>query len=129
MVSQGDKQQVAVRITLRQKAELEREAAERGVSRSEYIRSIFRDRDRADELEERLEIRENRIDELETQLAERSRIQQKIEDLPDKIRDEMTYQERRQQMLDQASLTERLRWKLTGVPVDVDQDSDSDAGR
>ena len=38
MVSQGDKKQVAVRIPLRQKAELEREAVERGVSRSEYIR-------------------------------------------------------------------------------------------
>ena len=44
MVSQGDKIQVAVRIPLRQKAELEREAVERGVSKSEYIRSILADR-------------------------------------------------------------------------------------
>lgn len=122
MVSQGDKQQVAVRVPLRQKAELEREAAERGTSRSEYIRTILTDRHRVDELEERLSIREDRIDELETQLAERSQIQEQIEDLPDKIRGEMTYQERRQRMLDQASLTQRLRWKVTGVPVDETTD-------
>lgn len=118
MVSQGDKQQVAVRVPLHQKAELEREAAEWGINRSEYIRTILIDRHRVDELEERLSIREDRIDELQTQLAERSQIQEQIEDLPDKIRGEMTYQERRQRMLDQASLTQRLRWKVTGVPVD-----------
>ncbi|EMA25427.1 hypothetical protein C435_02502 [Haloarcula marismortui ATCC 33799] len=122
VVSQGDKQQVAVRVPLRQKAELEREAAERGISRSEYIRTILTDRHRVDELEERLSIREDRIDELQTQLAERSQIQEQIEDLPDKIRGEMTYQERRQRMLDQASLTQRLRWKVTGVPVDETTD-------
>lgn len=104
MASQGDKQQVPVRIPLRLRAKLEREAAERGASRSEYIRNILTDRHRVDELEERLNIREERIDELETQLAERSQIPEKIEDLPDKIRGEMTYQERRQRMLDQASL-------------------------
>lgn len=118
MVSQGDKKQVAVRIPIRQKAELEREAAERGVSRSEYIRSILDERHQVAELEERLDTRQNRIDELETQLTERSRVEAKIEELPDKIRNEMTYQERRQRMLDQASLTQRLRWKVTGVPVD-----------
>ena len=123
MPSQGDKQQVAVRIPLRQKAELEREAAERGVSRSEYIRNILADRHRVDELAERLEIREDRIDELEQQLTERSSIEEKIEDLPDKIRGEMTYQERRQRLLDQASVGQRLKWKLTGVPVD-DQEPD-----
>ncbi|WP_241432607.1 hypothetical protein [Haloarcula marismortui] len=80
------------------------------------------DRHRVDELEERLSIREDRIDELQTQLAERSQIQEQIEDLPDKIRGEMTYQERRQRMLDQASLTQRLRWKVTGVPVDETTD-------
>jgi predicted nucleic acid-binding Zn-ribbon protein len=124
MVSQGDKQQVAVRIPLRQKAELEREAAERGTSRSEYIRNILTDRHRVNELQQRLDIREERINELETQLAERSQIQTKIEDLPDKIRGEMTYQERRQRMLDQASLAQRLRWKLTGVPVDETVDEE-----
>jgi len=65
MVSQGDRVQVSVRIPLRQKAELEAEAAERGVSRSEYIRSILNERDRVEELAERLEIREQRIDQIE----------------------------------------------------------------
>ena len=109
---------MAVRIPLRQKAELEREAEELGVSRSEYIRSILADRHRVAELEERLERRQARIEELETQLTERSRVEQKIEDLPAQIRDELTYQERRQRMLDQASITERIKWKVTGVPVD-----------
>lgn len=92
MPSQGAKQQVAVRIPLRQKAELEAEAAERGISRSEYVRSILDDRHRLDKLENRLASREDRIDELETQLSERSQIEEKIENLPDKIRDDLTYQ-------------------------------------
>jgi len=118
MPSQGEKKQVAVRIPLRQKAELEREAVERGVSRSEYMRDILDDRGRVEELEERLKRKQDRIDELEEQLTERSRVEQKIEDLPDKIRGEMSYQERRQRVLDQASIAQRLRWKITGVPVD-----------
>lgn len=65
--------------------------------------------------------RQNRVDELETQLSERSRVEEKIEELPDKIRDVGTYQERRQRMLDRASLAQRLRWKVTGVPVDRDE--------
>lgn len=119
MTTQGAKKQVAVRIPLREKAALEAEAAEKGISRSEYIRSILRDRGRVTELEDRLETRDNRIDELETQLAERSQIESKIENLPDRIRGEVTYQDRRQQMLDRASPMQRLKWKITGVPVEV----------
>ncbi len=118
MVSQGEKKQIAVRIPLRQKAELEREVAERGVSRSEYIRSIFDERHQVAELEERVERKQARIDELETQLTERSRVEEKIEELPDKLRGELSYQERRQRMLDQASLAQRMKWNVTGVPVD-----------
>jgi uncharacterized coiled-coil protein SlyX len=117
MPSQGTKKQVAVRIPLRQKAALEREAAQRGVSRSEYIRGILDDRNRVGKLEERLAAREDRIDELERQLAERSRVEEKIENLPEKVREEMSYRERRQKMLDQAGLAQRLKWKVTGVPV------------
>jgi chromosome segregation ATPase len=79
--------------------------------------------DRVHELEERKE----RIDELESQLRKRSNIENDIEEvadtvenLPDKIRGVETYSERRQRKLDQASLPQRLRWKLTGVPVDED---------
>jgi uncharacterized coiled-coil protein SlyX len=122
MVDQDEKKQVAVRIPLRQKAELEREAAEQNTSRSEYIRSILRDRHRVDELEERLATREDRIDELETQLAERSRVEDKIENLPEKIQDEESYRERRQRILDQASLAQRLKWKVTGVPVETEDE-------
>lgn len=125
MVSQGEKQQVAVRIPIRQKAELEREAAERGISRSEYIRSILSDRHRADKLrqnmrekEERIKSREMRIEQLEKRIAETRNIEEKIEDLPDKIRDTSNYRERRQKMLDQASFAERVKWKITGVPVE-----------
>lgn len=77
-----------------------------------------------EELHTRYEAREDRIEDLEGQLRERSRVEDKIEDLPDKIRDSETYQERRQRLLDQASITERLRWKVTGVPVErIDDDS------
>jgi len=81
-------------------------------------------RDECDNLRTRLENREDRIDELEAQLARRSQLEEKVESLPDKIRDRESYQERRQRMLDQASLAQRLKWKVTGVPVD---DGDQDA--
>jgi hypothetical protein len=81
MVRQGDRKQVSVRIPIRQKAELEREAAERGVSRSEYIRSILDDRHRADDLANRIDIKTERIDELEAQLSRRSQVEQKVDTL------------------------------------------------
>lgn len=71
-------------------------------------------------LRDRLESRNERIDELESQLRKRSNIEDKIEDLPDKIRDADSYSERRLQKLDEASLSQRIVWKLTGVPVDDD---------
>jgi predicted nucleic acid-binding Zn-ribbon protein len=126
MPTQADKKQVAVRIPLRQKAELESEAAERGVSRSEYMRSILDARHRVGELEERVERKQDRIDELEAQLTERSRVEEKIKNLPEKIQDEESYRERRQRRLDQASLAQRLKWKVTGVPVDEAQESETD---
>jgi len=69
-------------------------------------------------LRDRLDSREDRIEELESQLRKRSNIEEKIEDLPDKIRGAETYTERRQRKLDEASITQRLKWRLTGVPVD-----------
>lgn len=87
MPKQGEKQQVAVRIPLRQKAELEREADGLGVSRSEYIRSILEDRHRADELADRLETRERRIDQLEEQLARRSQVEEKVDVLANRVED------------------------------------------
>jgi DNA repair exonuclease SbcCD ATPase subunit len=87
----------------------------------DFIQAGERQRDLREEiarLEERLDSRESRINELEDQLARRSQLEEKVESLPDKIRDRESYQERRQRMLDQASLTQRLKWKVTGVPVD-----------
>jgi archaellum component FlaC len=80
--------------------------------------------DEYEDLKQRYEAREARIDQLEEQLRERSRVEEKIEDLPDKIRTVGTYQERRQRLLDEASLTERLKWKVTGVPVERLDDTD-----
>lgn len=85
MTKQDEKTQVAVRIPLRQKAELEREAADQGDSRSEYIRSIFSDRHHAAELEERLARREARIEQLEEQLARRSQIEEKVDVLATQV--------------------------------------------
>lgn len=85
MPKDGEKQQVAVRIPLRQKAELEREARDMGVSRSEYMRSILSDRHRATQLEERLEIREKRIDQLEEQLTRRSEVEEKVDVLAKRV--------------------------------------------
>jgi uncharacterized coiled-coil protein SlyX len=88
MSSQGEKKQVAVRIPLRQKAELEFEAAERDVSRSEYIRGILGQRHRVGELEERLATREDRIDELEEQLARRSQVEEKVDVLANRVKEQ-----------------------------------------
>lgn len=85
MPKQSDKQQVAVRIPLRRKAELEREANEIGASRSEYIRSILEDRHRTGELVNRLETREDRIDQLEEQLARRSQVEEKVDVLAKRV--------------------------------------------
>jgi len=102
-------------------------------SKSKCVNSIFlrgRDdvgdlEDRVDELESRLENREERIEQLEEQLRRRSNIEEEleqvsktVEDLPAKIEDTESYSERRQRLLDQASISQRLKWRLTGVPVD-----------
>ena len=74
---------------------LEDEANEQGVSRSEYIRQILAERHREDELQQqinnlqqRLEDREERISELEDQLARRSQLEDKIEDVQIELRED-----------------------------------------
>jgi phage shock protein A len=76
---------LTIRIQEDTKKSLEEEAAEYDVSVSEYIRRLIDKGREYDELEERLESREARIDELEAQLAHRSEIEEKVEALPDKI--------------------------------------------
>lgn len=118
--------QITLRLDDDLKTELEKEADERGVSRSEHIRDVLASRRDTERLQERLEAREDRIEDLEEQLRERSRVEEKIEDLPDKIRSADTYQERRQRLLDRAGLGQRLKWKVTGVPVDEIDDVDDE---
>jgi len=86
--------QTTIRLNDELIEQLDTEAEERDVSRSEYVREILHDRHETDVLEaevdrlrERLEAREERIGELEGQLAQRSNLEEKIEDLPDKVRD------------------------------------------
>lgn len=106
-------------------------ANERGTSLSAEARELIvrgLEADEVDEelaeLRERLESREQRIDDLEEQLARRSQIEEKVDVLAERVEDsQLTYAERRQRMIDEASLGQRLRWKVTGVPVDEDGES------
>jgi predicted HicB family RNase H-like nuclease len=81
-------QNVTVRLPEELTDELDAEADEQGVSRSEYIRETLQNRHEADELREevsdlrdRLDAREERVSELETQLARRSEIKEKVDTL------------------------------------------------
>jgi DNA repair exonuclease SbcCD ATPase subunit len=109
---------LTIRIREDTRESLEEEAAEYDVSVSEYVRQLIEKGREYDDLADRLDSREERIAELEAQLSRRSQIEEKIENLPDKMRDAETYQERRQRLLDRASVGQRLKWKITGVPVD-----------
>jgi TolA-binding protein len=109
---------LTIRIREDTKESLDEEATEYGVSVSEYVRELIEKGREYDDLQERLESREDRINELESQLAKRSQIEDKLEDLPAKIQGRESYQERRQRLIDRASISQRLLWKVTGVPVD-----------
>lgn len=96
-------------------------------SKSDAIRYLLERGREADELKNRLDDREDRIEQLEDQLARRSNIENEIEDvaetvedLPAKIHGTESYSERRQRKLDNASISQRLKWKITGVPVETD---------
>jgi chromosome segregation ATPase len=72
-----------------------------------------------EELRTRLDAREDRIDQLEEQLGRRSQIEEKVDVLAKRVEEsQLTYAEKRQRMIDRASIAERLRWRVTGVPVD-----------
>lgn len=80
-------------ITTRLESELieglDEESDEAGLSRSEYIRRILRERhenpaklqQEVDTLRDRLHAREERIDTLERQLARRSNVEKKVDEL------------------------------------------------
>lgn len=108
------------------RSEHERVASELREEIADLERQLDNRNDVVDSLRERLENREQRIDDLEEQLARRSQIEEKVDVLAKRVEDsQLTYAERRQRMIDEASLAQRLRWKVTGVPVD---DVQEDAG-
>jgi DNA repair exonuclease SbcCD ATPase subunit len=116
---------LTIRIREETKESLKDEAGEYDVSVSEYVRDLIEKGREYDDLRARLEAREDRIEELEGQLSRRSQLEDKIEGLPDKIREADSYQERRQRLLDRATVTQRLKWKVTGVPVEeIEPDKD-----
>ncbi len=118
------KKPLTIRIREETKESLEEEADEYGVSVSEYVRDLIEKGREYDDLEGRLDDREERIEDLEEQLRRRSQIEEKIDDLqdlPDIVREQESYSERRQRMLDQASVTQRFKWRFTGVPVEDDE--------
>ncbi len=99
-------------------------------SRSEALRQILDEyeelhteyetlEEEYEQLRTRYESKEDRIEQLEEQLSRRSQIEEKVEDLPDKIRGAETYQEKRQRALDRASVSQRLVWRFTGVPEEA----------
>lgn len=86
------KESITIRIQADLIDALDDEAKENNVTRSEYVRGILQDRHESkelrketDSLQDRLDSREQRISELEEQLARRSNIEKKIEELPDKV--------------------------------------------
>ena len=110
---------LTIRVREKTKESLEEEAAEYDVSVSEYVRDLIEKGREYDDLRDRVEAREERIETLEEQLARRSQIEEKVDVLAERVEEsQLTYAEKRQRMIDRASLAERLRWRVTGVPVD-----------
>jgi chromosome segregation ATPase len=87
--------QTTIRIEKNLIEDLDSEAEERDVSRSEYIRQILRERHDVEELREevdtlrdRLESREERIEQLEEQLARRSQMEERVEEVALEVREQ-----------------------------------------
>jgi len=87
--------QTTIRLEEELVDDLDEEAEDAGISRSEHIRQILQERreseilqDRLDTTLERLESREERIRELEEQLAKRSQLESKVEDVALEVRQE-----------------------------------------
>jgi len=78
---------LTIRIRDDTKESLESEASEYGVSVSEYVRELIQKGREYDDLQERLESREDRIEELEQQLARRSQVEDKVDTLAKRVED------------------------------------------
>ena len=89
------KQQTTIRLTESLISDLDDEADERGMNRSEYLRQIVRERHESDELRdeieslrEQLQSREERVTELEQQLRERREIEEKVDEVALEVREQ-----------------------------------------
>jgi len=78
---------LTIRVREDTKESLESEASEYGVSVSEYVRELIEKGREYDDLQDRLESREARIDELEDQLAKRSQVEEKVDTLAKRVED------------------------------------------
>lgn len=76
---------LTIRIQESTKESLECEAGEYGVSVSEYVRELIQKGREYDDLQQRLESREERIEELEEQLARRSQVEEKVDTLAKRV--------------------------------------------
>lgn len=90
-----DTEPITVRLHPDVVDELDQEADERGLSRSEYLRRVVDERDRVVELEEernrlqdRLASREERVEQLEEQLRRRSRVEDRVEEVALQLRED-----------------------------------------
>ena len=98
---------------------LDEEADDRGVSRSEHIRDQLERAELMDRLEAELERERARADDLRRQLAEANRRDEDVSELVRARERERDLQERRAR----ASLVERVRWFVTGMPADDERDT------
>ena len=114
-------QQVTFRLHVRTLAALEREARERGVTRSEHLRDVLAsrhaDRERIETLETRIEVLESELDTLETECERLQSEKQTLierrattQALVEYVEDERE----KQQAWESAGLGTRLTWWVFG---------------
>jgi len=89
------REQTTIRLTESLLDEINEEAEERDLNRSEYIRKLLQNRHEADELRneidtlrEQLASREQRVTELEEQLRERREIEDKVDEVAMEVREQ-----------------------------------------
>lgn len=85
MVYSDTMKPLTIRVREDTKESLESEASEYDVSVSEYVRELLAKGREYDDLQERLDSREDRISELEEQLAKRSQIEEKVDTLAKQV--------------------------------------------
>jgi metal-responsive CopG/Arc/MetJ family transcriptional regulator len=81
-------EQITIRLQENQLESIESEASEHDASRSEYIRELLDRGIEYEELKDRVKQREKRIEELEEQLAKRSQVEDKIDEVALAVREE-----------------------------------------